>query len=555
MRWFTKQLKDQSGFTLVEVLISMLILSIVIASASVAFVYSARISQENKLSMAAINLANERVEEIRSKEFSEVGTKIKIAEGSFIDGDPAGNFLQEELKEVDGISFRIKTDITWEEEGAWDTLGNVEWDYKSVKVTVFPINREGDTNLTKVIETYVTRDSAQPGIIGGNIRIRLLRGWNSETKTPVSNAKVMLKQGTNVRRQIQTNNNGAARFINITPGNYFIDVNPTNIGMILLPGSEDWPVYFSDYSNIEHNFYAEYPCQLRLKLKDYNGNPIVGMNGRIYINTPFGSSINKSFAASQLDSLGQLPNDLITDLWPVGTGYIGLYEITNVQLPGYIYFGSYEGSGTSEILWNGSFDGPGTYKNITSYFYNYPITPEGISTAWVSDDEIVTTYTNYALDEHGNIVNGKFSSADPTERLDLSRDKTVHFNASSIYFENIGTNSTAGLYIGNRSKLYLHAGQVIFRGTVQFENSSRSYNIGKIILKTIYQDNTSAPTINGSLIGGNPAKEYGKIYLTKPMILGSSTIIEPGGYYYYDGLELPNQKPELITITADNFIE
>ena len=96
---------------------------------------------------------------------------------------------------------------------------------------------------------------------------------------------------------------------------------------------------------------------------------------------------------------------------------------------------------------------------------------------------------------------------------------------------------------------------MIFRGKVEIKNSSNPSRIGKITLRTTYEDGITAPSVEGSLIGGTPGVQYGRLYLTKPVVLGGSTIVEPGGYYYYNGLVLPSNAPGLIPITMDNYIE
>jgi len=421
-----KQLKNQSGFTLVEVIISIFILSIIITAASTAFVYATRVAKDNKCSMTSINLANEALEYIRSLQFSDVGT---------VGGDPVGILQQNRIENVGGINYKVNTEIIWEEEGEWDSLGNVEWDYKSVRITVVPQNMEGNQSLTKVIETYVTRDSTQPPITGGNIRIRLIRGWNTAplTTIPVSNAKITLSVGPSAPRQVQTSSKGAARFIDLSPGNYTVNIDPSNLGMILLPGTAIWSISIANYITKPNQFKAEYPCHLRIKLKDNDGNPISlnsGTSGKISVQVPYGTNINKDFTSSEVNSQGNLPQDFITGLWPVGDGYSGEYSIPNVSIPGYLYFGSYEISGASEVFWNGKFLGPGTYKDITCYFRAFPLTLSGIITPWVTGTNIITG-SNYNKDADGSILMGKFSTGDLTERIIMPSSTTSNFNATS----------------------------------------------------------------------------------------------------------------------------
>lgn len=553
---------NNSGFTLVEVLISILILSIIVTSATTAFVYASRISKENKLSMTAMNLANSSVEYIRSLDFAAVGTKVVIG-GVTIYGDPSGNILQSEPKTVDGIDYTVETTISWEEQGGWD-LGDTDWDYKSVKITVYPTDMAGDPNVTKVIETFVARDSSQPALTGANISLRLIRGWNTVpgTKVPVSNAKVKLTAGPSAPRQVQTSSGGVARFIDLAVGNYTVSVDPNNLGMILHPDQAGpWTMDVANGKTESQEYLAEYPCSLRVILKDMAGNPLnlaPGVTGTIMVDVPYGTDINKDFTAANVDSSGYLPGNFITGLWPVGDGYSGAYTITDVLIDQCQYLGSYERNGTVETFWSGKFDAPGTCKEITCYFGTIPVTPSGITTNWVGAGNIITTgYGPYtANNEDGTAIEvAEFISPDTTQSIIMDTGTASDYYASAIYFENTGTASLPGLYIRNRANLILHTGLVVIRGVTQFQNSFLPADGGKITLSTTFEDGSPAAYIDDSLIGAVPGVFYGKLYLAEPVVKDGTTILEPGGYYYYNGLVLPDNISELIPITKDNYID
>jgi prepilin-type N-terminal cleavage/methylation domain-containing protein len=552
MKWLSKQWNDQSGFTLVEVLISIFILSIIISSASVAFVYAAKVTKDNKINMTSMNLANDAVEYIRSLEFTEVGT---------IGGNPEGVLEAYRLETVGGINYKIYTSINWEEEADWDALSNAEWDYKSVRVTVVPENMEGDPSYTKEIETFLSRSSTQPPLTGGNIRLRLIRGWNTVPGTiePITNAKVSLTAGPDAPAQVQTSSKGAARFLDLSPGSYRVHLDVSDLGMILHPNhSAEWNVSVANFTTTPlETFKVEYPCQLRITLKDLEENPITmapGDSGTITMKVPYPEDtiLTKNFTAADLDAQGQLPPNFLTDLWPVGIGYSGRYEITNIILPECQYMGSFVGDITNE--WDGTFVSPGTSKDIVCYLGTIPDTPVDICTSWVNGTNIVSGMGAFtAYNSEGEFMySGKFTTSNLAQTIVMQSYTTSEFKAISLFFENTGSAYASGLLIDNRSNLILRTGTVVFRGQVEFKNAINSLNIGKITLSTTYDETSFAPSVDGSAVGGTPGVRYGKLYLAKPMVLNGDTLVEPGGYYFYDGMELPNNATGLIPIDINN---
>ena len=100
--------------------------------------FSTKTTLDNEIRMNTINIANETIEKIRALPFSEVGTKFLREDGTYIDGDPAGDILQEEIRQINGIDYLVKVNINWEEQADWDLAGNAQWDYKSVRVSATP---------------------------------------------------------------------------------------------------------------------------------------------------------------------------------------------------------------------------------------------------------------------------------------------------------------------------------------------------------------------------------------------------------------------------------
>ncbi len=554
MDYIVNKGKQEQGFTLVEVIIAVLILSIIASAALLTFTYSIQMSRENQYSMTAANIANERMEYIRSLAFAKVGTKSVVGANT-IYGDPKGDILQEETMVVDGVTYILKTTINWEDESGWD-LGDVDWDYKSVRLVVIPQITGKEAKLTKELNSLVTRDFTQPVLTGANIALRIVHAWknNPSDRVPVGNAKVSLISGPSAPRQVQTSSGGIARFLEMMPGKYSVKLDLTSAGMLLNPDvSDSWMPTITDGFTATKEFEAEYPGYLNIILKDLGGNPISlmdGITGVIQINVPYGTNINRSFTAADVNNQGVLNRDIVGGLWPVGAGYSGAYTITKIGLNKSTFFGAFENSGGSEIPWSGTFDAPNTVKNLICYFGVTPQTPSRISDHWVDTDGNIVTFTE---PYYGN--SAVFETSDSTKTIIMGTYQVSEFNAQGMYFENTGSGSSPGLLIQDNSQLMLNAGVIVFRGVTQVASSSATKQ-GKIRLSTVFSNDTTAVQLSGAAIGGkaDPGKMYGKIYFEESFQVNKAEVVSPGGYYFYDNLVLPDHASDLIPITKDNYI-
>ena len=554
MEGLKERSKKDSGFTLVEVIIAIFILSMVAAAALSAFVYSMRISRDRQYEMNALNLANDRIEYIRSLEFSSVGTKF-VNGATTIYGDPEGEILQSETKTLDGINYLINTTISWEDESGWE-LSSTDWDYKSVRVETIPQIIGREVELTKVVNTYVTRDSSQPILSGANIALRAVRGWKEHPTdiVTVPNVKVSMLSGPDAPRQTKTSTSGIARFINLDPGAYSIQLDPSTAGMMLNPDvSSSWAANPVAGNTQALQFEVEKPCYLNLYLKSLEGDPILlnaGDTGNIQVDAPYGTDINQNFGASDISAQGCLSQSLFGALWPVGDGYSGAYTVTGITVAESTYFGAYVINGATEIPWTGTFDSPGTVKNIICYFGVFPKTPSGIGSNWVDGTGAIKTAADpfYA----GNAI---FATSDHEDTITMQTGITSDFNAENLFFENTGSMVNIGLLIQNYANLRLHAGKVVFRGSVEIESNVATEQ-GKIVLSNSFSDGSVAHQIPGTSIGGlaDPGRLYGKVYFMDPLKVNGSEAVSPGAYYFYDGLVLPDNASELIPITKDNYV-
>lgn len=96
--------RDQSGFTLLEVLITIFIIGTVVAGMFGLFLMTLRGAQAGERRIVAVALANERMEMIRNLPYVSVGT---------IGGAPSGAISQEETITRNAQSYAVRTDIRY----------------------------------------------------------------------------------------------------------------------------------------------------------------------------------------------------------------------------------------------------------------------------------------------------------------------------------------------------------------------------------------------------------------------------------------------------------
>ena len=561
-------IKNEEGFSLIEIIVSIFILSIIVTSVSVALIYSTKASGDNEIKMHALNIANKTVEDIRAMEFSDIETKFRTDDGSYIYGDPAGEILQEKIVNHNGLDYQVNVNINWEEQAEWDLAGNAEWDYKSVSVSVTPLGYSTFNELKQTIETYVTRDFSQPALTGSNIRIRCIRGWKlaGEDTKVVQGMNALLESGPSAIRFVNTSSRGVASFIGLTPGNYRVKLNLDSQGYMVHPNSTNiLNLSLTDLQTESIEVEIEKPCELSFALRDLSGNPITPerlsstINGEICLGRayPYNSTVGFTFLAGNIDGNGRLDRKF-GNLWPVGDGYSGVYQLQDISLGNYQYIGAYVNSLGIEKPWDGKFDNPGTEKEIFLYFVVAPVTPVGFLTDWVEDTNIRTGSFN-AVDEDGDPIEaGILASSNLEETLVLSNNKEADFNGLKIFIENTGVFFDPGLQVKRNANLRLHGKEIIFRGKVVLERGQGINPSGRIYLATTWEDGLQASDIYGSIIDDEKADintVYGKLYLTEDLYLGNGVIVDQGGYYFPDGTMLPDESNKLIPFTKENYVD
>jgi prepilin-type N-terminal cleavage/methylation domain-containing protein len=124
-----KRDSKKSGFTLVEVLVGIALLSIVFLGIYGAFQLGLKVTGQSKARVTAIAIANQKIEQIRNLPYDDIGT---------IGGVPPGVIPEIETEIRNGVNFTIKTTVLYIDDPFDDTSPDdpLPTDYKRAKVKV-----------------------------------------------------------------------------------------------------------------------------------------------------------------------------------------------------------------------------------------------------------------------------------------------------------------------------------------------------------------------------------------------------------------------------------
>src|SRR3989338_595469 len=191
------------GVTLIDTLVGSALLLVVFVGISGVFKLSVDIVSNNKARAGAIALADERMEYVRSRDYSSIGT---------VGGIPSGTIAQSETVALNGISYTRRTTVLYADD-PYDGIGSADTlpasaptflDYKVVRVDVAWDSRQGARHITLVTRVEPPNGIETACTQCGTLAISV---YNAVTQ-PVSNAQVrVVNTGTNPAIDITTYTN------------------------------------------------------------------------------------------------------------------------------------------------------------------------------------------------------------------------------------------------------------------------------------------------------------------------------------------------------------
>lgn len=115
----------RNGFTLIEVLIAAFVIGTAVVGLFGLFVLTLRSAQEGERRVAAVALANERVEMARNLPYAAVGTQ---------GGLPAGAIPQRETVQRNGVTYTVRTDVRYVDDPYDGTAGESADDEEQITI-------------------------------------------------------------------------------------------------------------------------------------------------------------------------------------------------------------------------------------------------------------------------------------------------------------------------------------------------------------------------------------------------------------------------------------
>ncbi len=192
---------SQAGFSFVEVLVGIVILAIVAGGLAQGLAMSSRLLGSSRVDSVAHEIASAQLDQSHRMGYDELG---------IVSGNPPGIIPAVQTKTVQGIQFRITTDVRYVDDQAMGQPRNYV-NYKKVMVTVDPLVSSGRT----VTQTTVVAPPAIGAVAGK--AAAFVTVVDSMTSEPLQGATVTINGSTSADRSDITDVEGRVVFAGLDP--------------------------------------------------------------------------------------------------------------------------------------------------------------------------------------------------------------------------------------------------------------------------------------------------------------------------------------------------
>ena len=435
--------KNENGFTLVEIMVSLIILLILVVAFVPLFTFVSQAIASNKAKDIAIELSTQKMEELRSLPYVVLNANQQIdttkPQLGNVGGTPPGSVAPTQTINVNGKNYVIATSITW---------GDESHSFKIVSVTVTaPGVFNEAVNITNRFDTMAAQEGiqVQPGSI-------LVKIYDSEGELQDNTIDVTVS--TDGYNETDSTNNGEVLFDNLPSGTYSVSALVPN-NMTYHPDLQ--PKYNSTtHMLVENNITVTYNKQAKVEfIIDSPGNISLSINDRLlnsaisntnvtggtlvlgWFESDPASAQNKTISFSQADiSGGQLSPTQIGNLWPGGTYTLKLTVNKNLTSTDLKPYGAYDmaidsikptSSGTN---WDGTLSA-GSTKHLTvslepllkaHLISNTGITKRG-TTSYIAQWADQSGYGNHATNSSNDSTQPTLSGS--TVVFDMGNSQTL----------------------------------------------------------------------------------------------------------------------------------
>lgn len=150
------------GFTLMEALALLFIFSVITTTFYAVFLKGTQQIVESKTRLAAVAVANEKMEIVRNLDYNSIGTKKLNEDGSYSYGIPGGDIVEDETIAVNTKTFTVHTLVQYIDDpfdgkvSSTTPIDLVPNDYKRVKIEV-SWSPGGATHTVALVSTFVPK--------------------------------------------------------------------------------------------------------------------------------------------------------------------------------------------------------------------------------------------------------------------------------------------------------------------------------------------------------------------------------------------------------------
>ncbi|EKE11203.1 MAG: hypothetical protein ACD_15C00125G0006 [uncultured bacterium] len=156
--------KFNKGFTIIEALTVLFVFAVITMTFYSVFTLGINYIFESKNRLAAVSLANERMEIMRNLKYEDVGT---------MNGVPGGLIPSEENIHSGGKTYNVKTFIQYMDD-PFDGISPSDLDYKRAKVTISWIGPKGKKSSVSLVSRFVPPGVEQNVAGGGVLSINVI---------------------------------------------------------------------------------------------------------------------------------------------------------------------------------------------------------------------------------------------------------------------------------------------------------------------------------------------------------------------------------------------